>query len=203
MLTQGGAAPPMDDLTLMTRLAAGDQTAMGELYDRYGKPVYALACRMLGDPTAAEDVTQEVFVKVWRHAARFDPARGQAGTWILRIAHSTAVDLLRTRRRQAPGRFEPAPEQPDDGADTAAAAEVAVLSTQVRTALMRIPADQRQAVELAYYNALTFPEISRQLNLPLGTVKSRVRLGLEALRQFLLAPLRKEGEARANLSPRR
>lgn len=192
----------MDDLALMARAGAGDQGAVGELYDRYGRQVYALALRMLRDGAAAEDVTQDVFLKVWRSAARFDSERGRVATWILHIAYTTTVDAVRARRRAMPGRFDDMADELDTGADPAGDAETAVMGAQVKTALMRLPAEQRQALELAYFGALTQQEIAGRLGIPLGTVKGRVRLGLEALRQFLLAPRRKEADTHANLSPR-
>lgn len=192
----------MDDLALMARLSAGDQSAVGDLYDRYGRQVYALACRMLADSAAAEDVTQEVFVKVWRNAARFDPERGRAGSWILHLAYTTTVDQMRARRYTAPSRFEETPEEPDPAADPAGDAEVSVMGTQVRSAMMRLPAEQRQALEMAYFGAMSQQEIARSLNIPLGTVKGRVRLGLESLRQFLMTPRRKEADQHVRLSPR-
>jgi len=193
----------MDDQALMSRMAAGDRAAAGDLYDRYGRQVYALALRMLQDGSAAEDVTQDVFLKVWRNAARYEPQRGRVATWILHMAYTTAVDLLRLRRRASPSRFEELPDQPDLSADPAADAETAVLGSQVREALMRLPPEQRQALEMAYFGAMTHQEIAGHLAIPLGTVKGRLRLGLEALRQFLLQPRRKEVDARATLSPRR
>lgn len=192
----------MDDRMLIARLASGDQAAAGELYDRYGRQVYSLAYRMLQDTAAAEDIAQEVFVKVWRNAARFDPERGRAAAWILHMAYTSAVDLLRARRRAAPSRYEELPEQPDTTAvDPATEAEVAVMGAQVRSALMRLPAEQRQALEMAYFGAMTQQEIAGRLAIPLGTVKSRVRLGLEGLRQFLVSPRRKEADNHARLSP--
>jgi RNA polymerase sigma factor (sigma-70 family) len=192
----------MDDLALMARLSAGEQGAIGELYDRYGRQVYALAFRMLTDTALAEDVTQEVFVKVWRNAVRFDPARGRAATWILHMAYTTAVDQVRARRVAAPGRYEEPPEAPDPAADTAGDAETAVMGAQVRSALMHLPAEQRQALEMAYFGAMSHQEIAHGLGIPLGTVKGRLRLGLEALRQFLLIPRRKEADQHARMSPR-
>ncbi|HYG57993.1 MAG TPA: sigma-70 family RNA polymerase sigma factor [Symbiobacteriaceae bacterium] len=192
----------MDDNALMSRLAAGDQAAVAGLYDRYGRQVYALASRMLQDASAAEDVTQEVFVKVWRNAPRFDPERGRAATWILHLAYTTAVDLVRTRRKAAPSRFDDLSDEPDPTADPAGAAESALLGAQARAALMRLAPEQRQAVEMAYFGAMTQQEIAQKLDIPLGTVKSRVRLGLDALRQLLVAPRRKEADAHGRLSPR-
>lgn len=191
----------MDDVALLARVAAGDQAALGDLYDRYGRQVYALALRMLADGAAAEDVTQDVFVKLWRNAARFDPERGRAGSWILHMAYTTTVDLVRARRKAMPGRFETPADEPDPTADTADHAETAVMGAQVKTALMRLPPEQRQALELAYFGALSHQEIAGRLGIPLGTVKGRVRLGLEALRQFLLTPRRKEADAHARMSP--
>lgn len=190
----------MDDQRLMTRLAADDQAAVGELYDRYGRQVYSLAYRILGDAAAAEDVTQEVFVKVWRQATRFDPERGRAASWILHIAYTTAVDMARQRAKAAPGRFEEAgAEELDLTTDPAGDAETAVMGAQVRAALMRLPPEQRRALEMAYFGALSHSEIAGRLAVPLGTVKGRIRLGLEALRTHLLAPRRKEVDRHANL----
>lgn len=182
----------MDDAALMARLAAGDASAIGDLYDGYGRQVYALAFRMLEDAAAAEDITQEVFVKVWRSATRYDPERGSAATWILHLAYTATADLLRARRRASPCRYEACPDERDLLADTAADAETTVMGAQVRGALMRLPAEQRQAVEMAYYGAMTQTEIAQLLAIPLGTVKSRIRLGLEALRRALMAGLRKD-----------
>lgn len=192
----------MDDLALMARVAAGEQAAVGDLYDRYGRQVYALAYRMLQDTAASEDVTQEVFVKVWRNAARFDPGRGRVGTWILHLAYTTAVDAVRARKRTTLARFDAPSDEPDLAADTAGQAETNVMGDQVRSAMMRLPAEQRQALEMAYFGALTQQEIAAELGIPLGTVKGRVRLGLEALRQVLMSPRRKEADSHARLSPR-
>jgi len=192
----------MDDVALVARMAAGDQSAVGDLYDRYGRQVYSLAFRMLADGAAAEDVTQDVFVKVWRSADRFDAERGRVGTWILHIAYTTTVDLVRTRRRAMPSRFDDLPDEPDAAADPAGMAETAIMGAQVKSALMRIAPEQRQALELAYFGAMTQQEIAAKLGIPLGTVKGRVRLGLEALRQFLMTPRRKEADSHAHLSPR-
>lgn len=192
----------MEDDRLLARLAAGDPSAVGELYDRYGRQVYSLALRMLGEAAAAEDVTQEVFVKVWRQAVKFDPERGRAASWILHIAYTSAVDAVRQRAKTVPTRFEESVAEERDlaAADPAEKAEVAVMGAQVRHALMRLPAEQRQALELAYFGALSHSEIAGRLAVPLGTIKGRIRLGLEALRTHLMAPRRKEVDRHANLS---
>lgn len=193
----------MDDVGLMSRLAAGDQAAIGDLYDRFGRQVFALVRRMVGDNAAAEDVTQDVFLKVWKNAGRFDPGRGRVSAWILHMAYTTAVDHIRVARRTSPSRFDEMADEPDVLADTAGDAETAVLGAEVRSALMRLPAEQRQALELAYFGAMTQQEIAGELAIPLGTVKSRVRLGLEALRGLLSSPRRKEADSYAQLSPHR
>jgi RNA polymerase sigma factor (sigma-70 family) len=189
----------MNDLTLMARAANGEEDAVGELYDRYGRQVYSLALRMLRDRAAAEDLVQEVFAKLWRDAHRFDPTRGRVGTWILHLAYTKSIDLLRTRGRTTMSSVEP-PTQTDLTADTAGAAEARILGQQAREALMRLPAEQRLTLELAYFDAMTQQEISDHLSLPLGTVKSRIRLGLDGLRKLLLSPRRKEVPPHAGMS---
>jgi RNA polymerase sigma-70 factor (ECF subfamily) len=120
---------------------------------------------------------------------------------VLHIAYTTAVDLVRARRRAVPGRWDDLPDAPDGAVDPAADAETAVLGAQVRSALMHLPAEQRQALELAYFGALTQQEIAGRLGIPLGTVKGRIRLGLEGLRQLFMLPRRKEAESHVRLSP--
>lgn len=192
----------MDDPSLIARLAAGDQSAAGALYDRYGRQVYSLALRVTSDASAAEDITQDVFLKVWRNAARFDPDRGRVAAWLLHIAYTTSVDLVRVRGKASPSRFDPLPDEPDLGADTAAEAEAAIMGGQVRRALMHLPPEQRQALEMAYFNAMSHSEIANSLNIPLGTVKGRLRLGLDSLRQLLLLPRGKEAKPHAGMPPR-
>lgn len=188
----------MDDAALMARLAEGDHTAMEPLYDRYGRHVYALAYRMLADAASAENVTQESFVKVWRKASQFDPARGPLATWILHLTYMVTVDVLRSRQSAVPSRFEETPQEVDLSADTAGDAEVALLGAQAREAMLRLPPEQRQALELAYFGAMSQQHITTLLGIPLGTLKGRVRLGLESLRRFLLTPRRKEVRGRVN-----
>jgi RNA polymerase sigma-70 factor, ECF subfamily len=192
----------LEDRTLLARVAGGDQSAVGDLYDCYGRQVYSLALRVTRDAATADDVTQDVFVKVWQHAGRFDPERGRAATWILHIAYTTAVDVVRARARGGPPRFEPLQEGPDAEADTMAAAETALLAEQVRRALMRLPPEQRQVTEMAYFGALSHSEIALATGIPLGTVKSRLRLAMDALRQFMLSPVGKEVKPDAGMSPR-
>jgi RNA polymerase sigma factor (sigma-70 family) len=182
----------LEDQQLLARIAAGDKNAMGHLYDRWGPHVYALARRLAGENALAEDIVQEAFLKLWRKATSYDPHRGRPGTWILHLTYTSGVDLLRKRGRALPTRLEDPPEEVDPTADPAGEAEIALLGAQVRTALLRLPPEQRQALELAYWGALTQQEIAAKLDLPLGTVKGRIRLALQALRTLLLTPARKE-----------
>ena len=167
-------------MTLLGRLVSGDQAALGELYDLHAGLVNALALRILRDRAEAEEVVQEVFVQVWRQAARFDPERGSAQAWLCTIARTRALDRLRRRtsRREDPVESAPVPtgRPPHEDALT------------VRRALAGLPDDQRRALELAYYEGLTQSEIAERLSQPLGTIKTRIRTALLRLREALGTP---------------
>lgn len=162
---------------LLRRLAEGDQKALGEFYDRYAGLANGLALRILRDGTEAEDVVQEVFVQVWRQAARYDPTRGSPEAWICTITRTRALDRL---RRRASRREDPAASAPDPGGRPRTEEALAV-----RKALDALSADQRRALELAYYEGLTQSEIAHQLGEPLGTVKTRIRSAMIRLREAL------------------
>ena len=181
--------PPSGSATdedLLVAAGRGDQTAIGQLYDRFSGQMYGLAMRITGDATLAQDVVQEAFVGIWRHAARFDASRASARTWILSIAHNRSIDALRRRR---PAQELPDPELPPPAALTTPDiwGEVAgrMDADQVRAAVMTLSPVQREAIALAYFSGLTQQEIADRTGAPLGTVKSRVRLGLLALREAL------------------
>lgn len=186
-----GSADPADEL-LVRRMAGGDTTALAALYDRYGRPAFSLARRICADPGIAEDVVQEVFLAVWRDPGRFDPGRGAFGSWLLTLVHHKSVDAVRResaiRRRTVPAAEEgdewSAP--PGPGADRAAIG--AVVAGQVREALGSLPAEQRQALALAYFGGYTQREVAALIGVPLGTVKSRMFTGVQKLRG-LLGPL--------------
>lgn len=173
----------------MALVAAGDGAALGALYDRYGTSVFSLALRMLGDRQLAEEVVQETFLRVWRQAAAFQMARGTLATWILGIARNLAIDEL--RRRGA--RPQPAPGDPQerlallesDEADPAEQAYTHIRHDVVVGALESLPPAQREVLELAYFNGLSQSEIAERLGDPLGTVKTRMRLGLQKLKSIL------------------
>ncbi|HYL40702.1 MAG TPA: sigma-70 family RNA polymerase sigma factor [Candidatus Binatus sp.] len=170
----------------MARLAAGDPDPLEGLYERYGAMAYALALRITRDGSAAEDVVQETFLGVWRNADRYELGRGSVRTWLLSIVHHRAIDLLRRRRPTTvlPERDDAPPEiltMPDVWQDLAARLD----REAIQVALATIPTAQREAIELAYFGGHTQVEIAARLDLPIGTVKSRQRLGLLALRRAL------------------
>jgi RNA polymerase sigma factor (sigma-70 family) len=177
------------DEQIVRRITDGDQAALGELYDRYGRPAYSLARRICADDGIAEDVVQEVFLAFWRDPTRFDSQRGTFGTWLLTLVHHKSVDAVRResaiRRRTVPaaedGEEWSAP--PGPGADQAALG--AVVAGQVREALGQLPAEQRQALALAYYGGYTQREVATITGVPLGTVKSRMFTGVQRLRSVL------------------
>lgn len=169
---------------LLRQLAAGDVVSFEVIYDRYSRSVYSLAWKMLGDAQAAQEVTQEVFEAIWRGAKAFAPGRGRARTWILAMAHHKSVDAMRRQRVRA---SEPLSEAHPDEADIVAVAMRRVEAATVRAALTTLSEAQRAVVVLAYYGGYTQQEIARRLGVPLGTVKTRIRDGLQKLRDRLTA----------------
>lgn len=178
-----------DDRECLRRLAAGDRDAAAPLYDRHVRAVYSLVLRIVDDEADAEDVVQDVFTQAWRQASRYDPARGPVAAWLLVMARTRAIDKLRARRaRSGP---QPAEDErvmetlPAAGLDAADVLVGAEQARQVQRALNELPLLQRIAIELAYYEGLTQREIAERLEEPLGTVKTRIRLGLLKLRKSL------------------
>jgi RNA polymerase sigma-70 factor (ECF subfamily) len=181
------------DEALLERLAAGDAAALGLVYDRYGSAVFALVARILGDRQAAEDLLQEVFVRVWQRAATYQSTRGKPLTWVLGIAHNLAIDEVRRRQRrpvEADGRDEAgeiAAFQTLAAAD-ADPAELAwerVRRDQILAALGQLPPAQRVLIELAYFEGYTQSQLAARLGEPLGTIKTRMRLAAQKLRELL------------------
>jgi RNA polymerase sigma-70 factor (ECF subfamily) len=167
------------DSDAVAALKSGDPNAMSALYDRYSSIVYAVALRVLGDTGAAEDVLQEVFLRLWRKPGSFDAARGSLGAWLAVIARNRAIDSLRKRRPEVDLEDVVVSVAPDlaGDADRSRAAE------KVRAVLGNMPAAQRSALELAYFEGLTHTEIAGKTGEPLGTIKTRIRTGLMALRK--------------------
>ncbi len=187
-----------DDTGRLARAAAGDGTALAALYDGHARAVYSLALRIVGDEAEAEDVVQEVFTQAWRQAARYDASRGSVATWLLTIARTRAIDRLRARRARPDARTEAGTdpdwlERPDGVADPADLLAAEHEAARVREALLRLPLLQRTAIELAYFEGLTQREVAERLEEPLGTVKTRIRLGLLKLREVLSARPAGEG----------
>ena len=179
-----------EDAALVVALAADEVTALEQLYDRYSALVFSIALRVLHDNALAEDVTQEVFLRLWRQPASFDPQRGRFISWISSVARNRALDELRklSRRRGAEDQTEEAVlDLPDDarGEDPQEEAILAEERDRVRAALAELPPAQRQVIELAYFSGLTQVEIAERTGDPLGTIKTRVRLGMRKLREAL------------------
>jgi RNA polymerase sigma-70 factor (ECF subfamily) len=167
------------DLALVSGIRSGSETAMAELYDRYSPVVYAVALRVLGDTAAAEDILQDVFVQLWRNPAAFDAGRGNLGAWLAVISRNRSIDALRRRRPQDDIADTVVSSHPDLAAD----ADRARAMEKVRGVLGGMPAAQRSALEMAYFEGLTHSEIATKTGEPLGTIKTRIRTGLLALRK--------------------
>ena len=172
-----GAKP--NDSSLIAGIRAGAESAMAELYDRYSGIVYSVALRVLGDTGAAEDVLQEVFMQLWRNPGLFDSSRGNLAPWLAVIARNRAIDALRKRRPETD--IEEVVVSVET--DMAGEADRAVAMGKVRSVLSTMPAAQRSAIEMAYFEGLTHSEISAKTGEPLGTIKTRIRTGLLALRK--------------------
>ena len=178
--------PERTDEDLLRGLATRDLAALGALYDRYSRAMFALAYRVVGEGQTAEDVVQDAFLSAWRGAETFRRDRGTVRNWLLSITHHRSVDLLRRRTAFRPTTLEVASSQPSD-ADTFAEADRNVRGRAVREALAALPSSQRTTIELAYFGGYTQSELSELLGVPLGTVKGRMRIGLLKLRRALEA----------------
>jgi RNA polymerase sigma factor (sigma-70 family) len=176
-----------DDGVLLQRTAAGDSDALMVLHKRYANLVYSMSWRVLQDAGLAEEVTQDVFMKLWRREQRYDPARGRFSAWLLSVTRFAAIDRLRQE-----GRRPMVVDLPGEETDQQSALEQLPATDHaswergqhLRLVLTELPAEQRQVVELAYFGGFTHSELAATLGLPLGTVKGRLRLGLERLRSL-------------------
>jgi RNA polymerase sigma-70 factor (ECF subfamily) len=172
---------------LIARVASGDQSALATLYDGTSRLVFGLVVRIVADPATAEEVALDVYTQIWRQAASYDVTRGTPLAWLLTIARSRAIDRLRS------GKQEQLRKEPLESAGAASTTDsnpeettaVAERRTLVRSALRELSADQREVIELAYYSGLSHSEIADKLGQPLGTVKTRTRLGMTKLRDML------------------
>jgi RNA polymerase sigma factor (sigma-70 family) len=173
----------LSDEAVLALIARSDEGALAELYRRFGRLAYGLAFRILRDDALAQDAVQEAFLGVWRAAGRFAAERSKPSTWLLTLVHRRAVDLVRREERR---RAEPlqAESEPADAA-TGDEAELAARRQVIREALRKLPPEQREAIELAYYGGYTQSELAERLGQPLGTIKSRMFTGLARLREAL------------------
>jgi len=171
----------------MEEVATGDQVALGSLYDATSRRVFGLALSILRDHHAAQEVTMDVYTRVWLQARRFDASQGSAESWLLTLAHNRAIDCLRSRRRRNAHELpmEPEFDLADSRPDPETESSDADLARRVRHALQSLPEEQRRAITSAYFGGLSHTEVAAALDEPLGTVKTRIRTGLHALRRAL------------------
>jgi RNA polymerase sigma-70 factor (ECF subfamily) len=178
-MADGPAAPGTDDATLLQRVRQGDQRAMAEVFDRYGRAVYSVALRILKDTGHAEDVMQEIFFQIWRNSDSFVQGRGSLGAWLVVVARNRSIDMLRRRK-------------PVDSVDDVILASPGNMASEiehhsmmekVRKILRDLPAEQQRSMELAFFEGLSHSEIAERTGDPLGTVKTRIRLALITLRK--------------------
>jgi RNA polymerase sigma factor (sigma-70 family) len=182
-LTRRRRTNELSDEELLEAIAAGDEGALGVLYDRFGRIAYGVALRVLRDRALAEDAVQEAFLAIWRSATRYRLERAKPSTWVLTLVHRRAVDLVRREDRR---RAEPLDEPPEGAGDEVPEqADLRERRVAVQSALRQLPDDQREALELAYYGGYTQSELAERLGVPLGTIKSRMFAGLTRLRELV------------------
>jgi len=194
--TKSSLEPSAKDVELgrlIASVAAGNQSALGELYDKSSRVAFGLVLRVVSDPAVAEEVTLDVYAQVWRQASAYDSSRGTPLAWLLTIARTRAIDRLRSGKQERQ-RSEPLEFAENIKSPTGDPEQYSVLSEQqemVRQAMAELSAEQREVIELAYYQGMSQSEIATTLGQPLGTVKTRTRLGLMKLRETL-GPVLKE-----------
>jgi RNA polymerase sigma-70 factor (ECF subfamily) len=181
--------PALDDKTLIRLVVQASAEALSELYDRYSRLVFSLALNSVGDPATAEEITQDVFLRVWQRARQYRADRGKVSTWLTGITRNRAIDQLR-RQGSRPeqhsvgwAELSPGAEPSVNGPEQAAG--LAMERERVRAAIAQLSEEQKQVLALAYFQGLTQSQIAAGLGLPLGTVKTRIRLGMEKLRRLL------------------
>lgn len=174
----------------MTGINGSQAGALSELYDRYGRLIFSLAIRALGDETLAEEVTQDVFMQAWNKAGLYNPSQGKVSTWLCSMARNRSIDILRRQGVRPEGHraeFEDGVVQPEnDPEGLERSVELRLQKERVRSAMTILPGEQREVLELAYFQGMSQQEIATTLQQPLGTVKTRVRLAMQKLRQVLV-----------------
>jgi RNA polymerase sigma-70 factor (ECF subfamily) len=182
----------LTDLELLAQISKQDREALATLYDRYGRRVFALAVRILNDPVGSEEVTQDVFMSVWRRGASYTSKKGKFTTWMFSIAHNRTIDELRKRRRDRSRENDDIEDHYDLKSSDISPADAAVAQSEyakVKAAMDKLPEEQKSMVELSYFKGLTQTEIATKTGQPLGTVKTRMRLALKKLRVALSAEM--------------
>lgn len=187
---QARTSPTRDDLDLIAAIAGGDRSALEALYDRYASVVYRMALRIVKNQELAEDIVQEVFWRVWRRSSSFERTRGKVAQWLFGITHNLCIDELRRMRSRPVPVYEdvenPLIQQlPDQRVDVAGEVWQGEQRRVIVAALGQLPDAQRQAIEMAYFGGMSHQEIADKLERPLGTIKTRVRLGLQKLKSLL------------------
>jgi RNA polymerase sigma-70 factor (ECF subfamily) len=173
---------------LLRRIAAQDRDALSEFYDQTSRPLFYIACRMLGNPADAEEVIQDVFVQIWTKAGMFDAEKGQPFHWVLTLTRNRCIDGLRARQRRSRFVVDTSGEPELDQAAEPAPADPPLMENEnavIQSVVNNLPKDQRQAIEMAFFGGLTHQEIAESLNEPLGTIKARIRRGMLKLRDEL------------------
>lgn len=179
--TGGAETSTMDDLALLSEIRSGSQAAMTTFFDRYSRMVYSVAMRVLSDPSEAEDVMQETFIRVWQNPGAFTAGRGSLGGWLLVVARNRAIDKLRRRKPTDPTDMFTLPSS----INLAKESERVILLERVRNVMAALPEEQRKALEMAFFEGRTHSEIAEKTAEPLGTIKTRIRLALIAIRKEL------------------
>lgn len=194
-MSMGAHTPPSDEdrnqeqVRLVAAMSRGDKTAMAALYDQLSGPLYSLAYRMLADASEAQDLTQDIFLQLWRTAGSYESGRGSVFSWAVTLTRNRAIDRLRMRKRRSEILSAAAPDlqpaAPGGHTDSADSLWLSEKTAAVRTALAELTPDQKQAIELAFFGGLTQQEIAARLDEPLGTIKARIRRGLLKLKDRL------------------
>lgn len=178
----------LTDLQLIERITLKDSNALKLIYERYERPIYTFAYRIVKDEMLAEEVLQELFLRIWNAAEKYDEDQGKLSSWMFTLTRNIAIDGLRrrqTRTSQQVVESEQLNRTPDGVMDTESAVEAKMIGEQVREAIWKLTPDQHQVVELIYFGGYTQQEVSERCNIPLGTVKSRVRLAMKVLKSQL------------------
>jgi RNA polymerase sigma-70 factor (ECF subfamily) len=179
----------LSDETLLILITRSQENALSELYDRYGRLVFSVALNTLSDPIRAEEVTQDVFERVWEKAFTFSAGQGRVVTWLSSIARHRSIDLFRHYRSQHEDQLiawqEAEMADLPDGQNVEREVDLAERTQRIRWAVAQLPADQKQALGMAFFQGMSHPEIASALGEPLGTVKTRIRLGMQKLRLML------------------